>query len=258
MAMTTHLLLSAIPWMARSLAERMTLSVHITAGALAIVLGFVALFATKGASVHRQAGIWFVYAMVVMGLVGATVATVWQRVMFINLPAGLISAYFVVTALTTVKDSLLASRSWATGLMLVALTLGSYNLCFGSRALTSADGVMWGFPAPPFLIFGVLGLLAAAGDIRLLRSGPLTGSRRVARHLWRMTLALFIATGSFFLGQAKVFPKPIRILPLLAIPPLIVIAALLYWMWRVRLRKSLRGLVQLRPPAAPMAPQGLA
>lgn len=243
----THLLLSVVPWVARSLAERMTLTVHITAGAISIILGFVALFAAKGAPTHRKFGILFVYTMVVMGLVGATVATVWQRSMFINLPAGLISAYFVVTALTTVKESRLGSRYWAIGLMLVALTLGSYNLFFGLKALASPDGQMWGFPPFPFLMFGALGLLAAAGDVRILRSGSLTGSRRVARHLWRMTLAMFIATGSFFLGQAKVFPKPIRILPLLAIPPVLVLLALFYWLWRVRLRQSLKGLMVAEP-----------
>jgi hypothetical protein len=31
--------------------------------------------------------------------------------------------------------------------------------------------------------------------------------------LWRMSFALLIAAFSFFLGQAKVIPKPIRIIP---------------------------------------------
>jgi len=53
--------------------------------------------------------------------------------------------------------------------------------------------------------------------------------------------ALLIAAFSFFLGQAKVIPKPIRIFPLLLIPPLVVLATLLYWLWRVRVRQSLRG-----------------
>ena len=59
------------------------------------------------------------------------------------------------------------------------------------------------------------------------------GTHRIARHLWRMCFALFIATGSFFLGQAKVIPKPIRIVPLLAIPALLPLVLLLYWLARV-------------------------
>jgi hypothetical protein len=58
-----------------------------------------------------------------------------------------------------------------------------------------------------------------------------------------MCTALLIAAFSFFLGQAKVIPKPIRIVPLLLIPPLIVLGALLYWLWRVRFKRSLRGVV---------------
>jgi hypothetical protein len=56
--------------------------------------------------------------------------------------------------------------------------------------------------------------------------------------LWRMCLALFIATGSFFLGQAQVFPAPIRDSGLLAVPVFAVLAAMLYWLWRVRARHT--------------------
>jgi len=45
------------------------------------------------------------------------------------------------------------------------------------------------------------------------------------------------------LGQAKVIPKPIRIFPLLMVPPLIVLAVMFYWLWRIRARRVLRGLV---------------
>jgi hypothetical protein len=61
-----------------------------------------------------------------------------------------------------------------------------------------------------------------------------------------MCFGLFIATGSFFFGQAKFIPAPIRFTPLLAalgVAPLIV---LLYWMWRVLLRRRLSGIVVSR------------
>jgi peptidoglycan/LPS O-acetylase OafA/YrhL len=109
-----------------------------------------------------------------------------------------------------------------------------------------ADEKNRGF-AIPFFAFGVLGLLAIAGDIRVIRFGPLTGSKRIARHLWRMCFALLIACLSFFIGQAKVIPKPIRIMPLLAMPMLIVTIAMIYWLWRVRLRQRMRGLVVRSP-----------
>jgi hypothetical protein len=93
-------------------------------------------------------------------------------------------------------------------------------------------------------------LLAGIGDVRMIRSGLLRGAPRLARHLWRMCFALFIAAGSFFLGQAKVIPKPIRIIPLLAIPVVAVLVTMLYWLWRIRVRRSFARIVQIGAPEA--------
>ena len=87
--------------------------------------------------------------------------------------------------------------------------------------------------------------LAGAGDLRLIRSNPPRGAGRIARHLWRMSFALFTAAMSFFVGQAKVIPEPIRIRPLLALPVLAVLITMLYWLWRLRIRRSLGGIVRV-------------
>jgi len=72
----------------------------------------------------------------------------------------------------------------------------------------------------------------------MLARGSIAGVQRLLRHLWRMTFALFVATGSFFLGQAKVIPEPLRNFALLSIPVLFVLVALFYWLWRLNFRKS--------------------
>ena len=59
------------------------------------------------------------------------------------------------------------------------------------------------------LFLGLVMLLAAAGDVRMLLRGGVAGTTRIARHLWRMCFGLFIATGSFFLGPAN---RPLRFL----------------------------------------------
>jgi hypothetical protein len=99
-------------------------------------------------------------------------------------------------------------------------------------------------------MFGVVGLLAGAGDLRVMRSGALRGAPRIARHLWRMSFALFIAALSFFIGQADELPAALRIFPLLALPVLAVLGTMLYWLWRVRFRRSVRGLVGIGAPEA--------
>ena len=74
----------------------------------------------------------------------------------------------------------------------------------------------------------------------MMLAGGLQGAQRIARHLWRMCFSLFIASGSFFLGQAKVIPKPIRIFPVLALLALLPLVLLLYWLVRVRFTKWYR------------------
>jgi hypothetical protein len=48
-----------------------------------------------------------------------------------------------------------------------------------------------------------------------------------------MGLAMWIATMSFFIGQAKVLPEPLRKPALLAIPVLLVALLVLYWLARM-------------------------
>ena len=218
---------------------RMTLVVHILAGGLGLISGYIALYARKGATLHRKSGLLFVYAMLAMSLLGVLIAAVRDVGAAINVPIGLLTAYLVVTALITVRPPMAGARWLNPGLMLLALGVGLTDLTFAFQALANG-GKRNGIPGFFFILFGVVALLATVGDLRMLRSGPLQGASRLARHLWRMSFALFVAAMSFFLGQAKVIPKAIRIPGLLAIPVLLVLATMLYWLWRVR-RRTLRS-----------------
>lgn len=85
--------------------------------------------------------------------------------------------------------------------------------------------------------------LAAIGDVRIMRYGSLKGPRRLARHLWRMCFALFIAAGSFFSIRsrvAKILPDPFTTPLARSLPVVLIFVAMFYWLWRVRAR---------RPPA---------
>lgn len=232
------------------------LVVHIVAGGLGLIFGFVALYAAKGAWLHRKSGMLFVYALTTMAVVGAMMAAVWGRAPAANVPVGLLTAYLVITGLTAVRPPAAGSDRLDFGLMLVVSAVCLALLIFGVEAATSPTGKLYGMPGLPFFIFGSVALLAAGGDLRMIRSGgvqAIRGVPRLTRHLWRMCFALLIAAFSFFLGQAKVIPKPIRIFPLLLIPPLLVLAALLYWLWRVRVRGRLRGLIGISVPAVATA-----
>lgn len=214
------------------------LPIHIIAGSIAIIAGFISVFAVKGLKLHRKSGMIFVYSMVVLGLTGAVIATVRHQPP--NIIGGSLAFYMVITAFLTVRPRDERSRWIDVGVLLVGIAVGAGAIKIGLDALNNPSRTMNGVPSVMMFIFGTVALLGALGDIRMIRAGGLQSAQRIARHLWRMCFSLFIASGSFFLGQAKVIPKPIRIFPLLAIPALLPLVLLLYWMVRVLFTKWYR------------------
>jgi uncharacterized membrane protein len=211
------------------------LPIHIIAGSIAIVAGFISVFALKGAKVHRKSGMIFVYAMVILSLTGAVMAAFKHQTS--NVVGGSLTFYMVTTALLTVRRGDRDFHWTDFGAFLVGATVGVLTMKTGFDAVNTASGTINGAPAGMLFFLATVALLAALGDVRMMLAGGLEGAHRIARHLWRMCFSLFIASGSFFLGQAKVIPKPIRILPLLAIPALLPLVLLLYWLTRVLFTK---------------------
>ena len=214
------------------------LPVHIIAGSIAIIAGFISVFSVKGLKLHRKSGMVFVYSMVVLALSGAVIATLKHQPP--NIIGGILAFYMVTTAFLTVRPHDERSRWIDLGALVVGTAVGAAAIKIGLDALNSPSGTMNGVPSVMMFLFGTVALLAALGDVRMMRAGGLQGAQRIARHLWRMCFSLFIASGSFFLGQAKVIPKPIRILPLLAIAALLPLVLMLYWLARVRFTKWYR------------------
>lgn len=221
------------------------LPIHIAAGALAILLGFTALFVKKGGTVHRRSGQLFVYAMLVMGIT-ASLLEFLQGAGVANLVAAVLSIYFVGTALTTVRPPSrwtrvinLLSLTVAVVLALAAIVGGVKNL---DNPGLSPGGVPFRTIGVMSFVLAVALILAAAGDVRIMVSGMPRGGPRLARHLWRMCFALFIAAGSFFSIRervAKILPEPFTSGTMRALPFLVLFGAMFYWLWRVRRRRAL-------------------
>jgi len=225
---------SGIVWLA--------LAFHYAAGLVSIVSGTIALSVAKGGRLHKQSGLVFTCAMIVLGLSAAGIGAYEQKPSQVS--AGLIAAYLVFTAMTTVKTLPGIGQRINVALMVLAFAYSAASLYGGVNEWMDPTVNVVGRPriVPP-LVIGTVILLAAIGDLRAIRAGGLRGSRRLARHLWRMCFGLFIATGSFFLGQMKFVPEPVRILPLLLVLAFAPIPLLIYWMWRVRVRGRMRGMI---------------
>ena len=235
----------------------MLLPIHIAAGGLAMVLGAVALMAKKGGSTHRRVGQLFVAVMLVMG---STASLLGFRISPTdgNVFAGFMTAYFVLTALTTVRPV----SPWTRGINAAGLTIAVV------LALGAVVGGIKGINNPglspggvPFRTIGVMSFilatvlsLAAVGDVRIMRSGMPRGRQRLARHLWRMCFALFIAAGSFFSIRervATILPEPFTTGPMRALPILLLFGAMFYWLWRLRRRGT--APVPVRHDSRPLA-----
>jgi hypothetical protein len=216
--MTTHLVLRTI---------------HISMGLLALAAGAAAMLLRKGGRPHVRAGTVFFAAMVVMIVTGLTIAQ------FIHPSAGsvlggLLTFYFTISGWATMR----AAPGHVGRLQIAAAVLGLATALLGfhfaMQTAASASGKLDGFSVRFYLIVGSVALIGAALDARMIRRGGFTGAARTTRHLTRMCLAMYMATASFFLGQAKLFPAAVRESGVLNVPVLLVIVGLLWSLVRVR------------------------
>jgi len=215
------------------------LPIHISAGLIAIVSGAIAIVVVKGLRVHRKSGMVFVWAMSVMA--GSALFVAADKNQWANFMQGILAFYMVSTGYLVVRPADATKRRLEVAALVLGIAIVLTYVAFGLIAANRPSGNFSGYPPPFYIIFGGITLLAAIGDIRYLRGPGLRGGPRLVRHLWRMCFSLFIATGSFFLGQPQVFPKPIRIMPLLALPVIAVLVTMVVWWWRIRGKRSLAG-----------------
>src|SRR5204862_5705738 len=212
---------------------------HFGAALVALVAGTIALSVTKGGRLHKRSGLVFTGGMIATGLLAAAISVYEGK----SAAGGAFAAYLVFTAATTVKPLLGAGRGLDVALMILAFTLAAVNYANGVVVWQQPGHMFAGVPAGMIFFIATICLLAAFGDLRMIREGGPRGTRRLTRHLWRMCFGLFIATGSFFLGQMQFVPAPIRVGPLLAVLGVAPLGVLLYWLWRVRLRGRVGGLI---------------
>ena len=211
--------------------------VHIVAGLLSLLAGGVALFSRKGHWLHRRSGVVFVFAMLVLTATAVVIAQfmIPNRV---NVVAAILTAYLVVTSLLTVTKRVEQVRWPIAVLAAIAFAVGLRALTLAVEALGTPGGLVDKVPAQPLFLFAAVGIGGSLLDLRLLRAGAIQGAQRLMRHLWRMGFAFWTATMSFFIGQAKVFPDPLRKMQLLMIPVLLVTLMLVYWTLRVAIKKA--------------------
>ena len=207
------------------------LFLHIVAGTLGMLSGFVAVFLLKGSRRHAIAGNVFVIAMLSLSASGVYLAIRKQQPG--NILGGALTFYLATAWLTARrKDGEPGIFDW--GALLVVSALAAVEVILGVEAAISSTGLKYDYPPGPYFFLGSVALLATVGDIRMLLRRGISGTPRIARHLWRMCFALFIAAGSIFLARQQIFPAIFRrtgVLWFLSFLPLIL---MIFWLVRVR------------------------
>jgi hypothetical protein len=209
------------------------LPLHVSAGIGGILSGTAAMSFRKGSPRHALAGKIFVISMLTMAASAVYLAALKHQNN--NVGGGVLTFYLVATAWVTAKrrDGETSIFDWVA--LLIPLWAGIGGWINGLEAVHSPTGSKYGVPAGMHFFLGSVMLLAAAGDVRMLLRGGVFGAQRIVRHLWRMCFGLFIATGSFFLGQgSKVFPAFILKTNILFIPAILPLILLIFWLFRVR------------------------
>jgi len=204
------------------------LVLHICAGLVGLLSGAAAMSFRKGSHRHCRAGNIFFAAMLVMGS---------SAVYLGNVFGGLFACYLVTTAWLTARQREGETSIFDWIALLFGVVVGIAILTSGVRVATGSLKGQPGVPVGMLFFISSIVLLAAAGDVRMLVRGGVFGRQRIVRHLWRMCFALFIATGSFFIGQPQVFPAFIRKTNLLLIPGILPLVLMIFWFFRVRFTK---------------------
>ena len=232
---------------------------HIGGGTLGLLSGTVAAFAAKGSNLHRRAGTIFFVSVLTMAAFAALLAIAIPG-QFFNLIGRTYVIDLGVTAWMTVRRP-----EGAVGLPEKIAFVVVFVLCVPFALLA----FQLGMGLPPFVgsavafegpiliavyAFTFLVVFSAVTDAKVILDGGISGVPRIARHLWRMCLALTMATGSAFTnGLPRLLPGPMHVTTIYFLPQLVPLAVLAFWMIRVRLSGWRNGAAaaQARPSLIP-------
>ena len=183
------------------------LPVHIAGGILGLLSGAAAMIFRKGSPRHVMAGKVFVASMLAMSSAAVYLAVMNKETP--NVIGGTLAFYMVTTAWLTArrKEGETSKLDWF--VLLIPLVSGIWLWALGLDRLIRHTPSRDGVPVGMTFFLGSVMLLSAAGDIRMLSRGGVSGAKRLVRHLWRMCFGLFIAAGSFFGGPSN---RPLRLL----------------------------------------------
>jgi uncharacterized membrane protein len=215
------------------------LILHILGGSIGLLSGTFAITVRKGSRLHRASGNVFTIAMLTLASSGLFLAILKSQT------GSIITFYMISTAWLAGRRTNMGKLEW--GALLVGIGGVAAILTLAIHSVRNPATADPNAPAGMAFFMAAVLLLAASGDIRMLARGQSSSRQRITRHLWRMCFGLFIATGSFFLGQQQVFPAFLRGSILLTVLAVLPFPLMIYWLIRVRFKNAYK----IQPPPRP-------
>jgi hypothetical protein len=184
------------------------LAVHVTAGALALVVAPVAMVTTKGGRAHRRWGAVYYWAMAVVALTAVVVA-LWRPNPFLALVA-VFSFYFSFTG----RRVLLRKRS-DRGERATALDWGAaVAAALASAALIGLGlvrpGAVWVRLGTVAVVFGIVGLVFSGVQLRRLARPSSDPARWWFAHMSGMLGSYIAALTAFSVVNFTFLPPTVR------------------------------------------------
>lgn len=212
------------------------LILHICGGGVGLLSGAVAACFRKGSRAHGLAGNVFLVSMLIMSGSGAYMAVMKSQMN--NVFGGVLTFYLVATAWITARRREGRPGFFDWGALLVAIAVCAAISTYGIEAAQSPTGSKDGIPAGMYFFLASVALISAVGDIRMVARGGIWGRQRVARHLWRMSFAWFVASSSLFIARPHLFPVLMRTTGVLFILGVFPLAFMIFWLIRVAFSKA--------------------
>jgi hypothetical protein len=208
------------------------LQFHIVTGLASLLAGAAALAVRKGFGPHRAFGRLF--AVIMLGMTASSVWLAIARDQPDNIIVGGLTFYLVATGwMAAVRGG--GGSGWFDRIALLGvLSIAATALVFALQAANHESGLNGGVGTGNFLAMAAIGVGFAGFDLKTMCSGGVVGAARTSRHLWRLGLAMFMATLSLFVGQPQVFPGLLRDSYVLLGPVVVVAGVVLFWLVKVR------------------------
>ncbi len=210
------------------------LLIHIAAGFCSLVAGIIATL-SKVLNIshawHIYSGRIFVLGMIIIFFTAIPLAFFKVNV-FLSLIA-IFSAYLALSGWLYAKNRSGRVRKidWllASSMFLISFIMITYG--FTVYVLAHDNSIT-------LLVFGLIGLGLSSHDIKILRSGGITGVQRIARHLTMMLAGLIAATTAFTVTNFTFTPMFVLwLLPTFIITPMIIV-----WNRKLKTGQKVKGM----------------